>query len=151
MPARKGAKKRFPWIIILALGTVVVVILLGIRSEFSSSPTVASGYPREISLQQAKTELTNGALLLDVREKDEYTKSHISGSLWIPLGDLLSWLDELPGDRLIIVVCQTGVRSAQGRNILLESGYSTVTSLSGGMQAWIAAGYPVESGPPTSS
>jgi rhodanese-related sulfurtransferase len=92
--------------------------------------------------------MANGAMLLDVREVDEYSQSHIAGSLLVPLSDLSTRLKELPQDRMIIVVCRTGVRAAQGRDFLLASGFSKVTSLSGGIQAWVADGYPMESGAP---
>jgi rhodanese-related sulfurtransferase len=148
MPARRREKKGFPWVIVLISLAVLAVIGLGVRAGLSSTATGAEGYPKAISPQQVQTEQATGAILLDVRERDEYTQSHISGSLWIPLGELSSRLQELPSGRLIIVVCRTGVRAAQGRDILLAAGYSRVTSMSGGLQAWMAAGLPVESGPP---
>lgn len=127
---------------------VLVVVLLMIRTGTSSPTPAATGYPKEISPQRAQTEIANGAMLLDVREVDEYTQSHIVGSLLIPLSDLSTRLKELPQGRMIIVVCRTGARSAQGRDFLLASGFSNVTSLSAGIQAWMAAGYPMESGAP---
>jgi rhodanese-related sulfurtransferase len=148
MPVSKSRKKSYPWIVVLLSITALGLVVIGVRAGLSSRATSAKGYSIVISAQQAQKELALGAMLLDVRERDEYTQSHISGSLWIPLGELTSWLDELPSDSLIIVVCQTGVRAARGRDILLAAGYTKVTSLSGGMQAWVAAGYPVESGPP---
>jgi rhodanese-related sulfurtransferase len=148
MPVSKSRKKSFPWIIALLSITAFVLIVLGVRAGLSSSTTAAKGYSKEISAQQAQKELALGAMLLDVRERDEYTQSHIAGSILIPLGELPARLSTLQHDKLIIVVCRTGVRAAQGRDILLAAGYTKVTSLSGGMQAWVAAGYPVESGPP---
>jgi rhodanese-related sulfurtransferase len=146
MHAQIDGKNRTLWI-----GTPLLLVVLAVVLPWAltgcSAP--AAGYPKELSPQQVKTELANGVILLDVRELDEYTQSHIAESLWIPLGELSSRLQELPRDRLIIVVCRTGVRSAQGRDILLASGFSKVSSLSAGMQAWIAAGFPVESGQPS--
>ena len=132
-------------------GTPLVWVVLAVVLAWALAGCSATGadYPKELSPQQVKTELANGAMLLDVRELDEYSQSHIAGSLWIPLGELSSRLQGLPRDRLIIVVCRTSVRSAQGRDILLESGFSKVTSLSGGLQAWIAAGFPMVSGQPS--
>jgi rhodanese-related sulfurtransferase len=46
------------------------------------------------------------------------------------------------------VVCQTGLRAESGVTILQQAGFSRVSSLIGGLQAWINAGYPVESGLP---
>jgi rhodanese-related sulfurtransferase len=50
-------------------------------------------------------------------------------------------VDELPKDQEIVVVCRSGNRSAQGRDILLEAGFAQVTSLAGGLTQWKAAGY----------
>jgi len=100
----------------------------------------------EISPAQAKLEIQKGAMLLDVREPDEYSVGHISGAVLIPLGELGLRLQELPKDRLIIVQCRSGSRSAQGRDLLLKKGFTNVTSLSGGILAWQAAGYPIEAG-----
>lgn len=148
MPPSKNRKKSYPWTVVVLIAAVLVVVLIGIRIGVSSPMPAATGYPKEISPQRAQTEMANGAMLLDVREVDEYNQSHIAGSLLVPLSDLSTRLQELPQDRMIIVVCRTGARSAQGRDFLLASGFSNVTSLSGGIQAWMAAGYPVESGAP---
>jgi phage shock protein E len=115
-------------------------------SGCSSSPTLAS--PMEISPSQAQLEIQKGAMVLDVRESSEYATGHIAGAVLIPLGELAPRLQELPKDRLIIVQCRSGSRSAQGRDLLLKNGFTNVTSLSGGILAWQAAGYPVESGAP---
>jgi rhodanese-related sulfurtransferase len=96
-----------------------------------------------ISPQDAQTELSQGAFLLDVREVSEFQQVHISGATLIPLGQLASHFADLPKDRLILVICRTGVRSAQGRDLLLANGFTLVSSVSGGMQAWVAAGLPV--------
>jgi rhodanese-related sulfurtransferase len=148
MPPGKNRKKSYTWTIVVLLAAVLVAVLVGIRTGASSSTPAATGYPKEISPQRAQTEMANGAMLLDVREVDEYTQSHIAGSLLVPLSDLSTRLQELPQNRMIIVVCRTGVRAAQGRDFLLASGFSNVTSMSGGIQAWVAAGYPMESGAP---
>jgi rhodanese-related sulfurtransferase len=85
-----------------------------------------------------------GAFVLDVREPDEYAAGHIAGATLIPLGQLPTRLAEVPRDRTVVVVCRTGHRSAQGRDILLDAGYGAVTSMTGGMNEWIAQGRPIE-------
>ncbi|HSN95498.1 MAG TPA: rhodanese-like domain-containing protein, partial [Anaerolineaceae bacterium] len=55
-------------------------------------------------------------------------------------------LVEVPKDTKIVVVCRSGNRSAQGRDILLKAGYENVTSMAGGMNDWVAAGYPSVTG-----
>jgi rhodanese-related sulfurtransferase len=125
----------------LSISMIVVATLSGCTAG-SQVPSVAL----EISPAQAKLDLQKGALLLDVREPNEFTAGHIAGAVLIPLGELGLHLQELPKNRLIIVQCRTGVRSAQGRDLLLQNGFTSVTSLSGGLLAWQAAGLPLEIG-----
>jgi|WetSurMetagenome_2_1015567.scaffolds.fasta_scaffold48198_3 rhodanese-related sulfurtransferase len=102
----------------------------------------------EISPDDARKQLSAGAVVLDVRTHDEFIAGHIEKSLLMPLEELTSLMDALPRNQLIIVVCRTGVRSMQARRILLEAGLTQVTSLKGGMEAWIAAGFPLVYGEP---
>ena len=87
-----------------------------------------------------------GAFILDVRELDEWVTGHIPDATLISLGSLASRTGEVPADRDIVVVCRTGNRSAQGRDILLNAGFKAVTSMAGGMNEWAAAGLPVATG-----
>ena len=87
-----------------------------------------------------------GGLVLDVREPSEWAGGHIAGATLIPLGELPARLAELSKDRTIVVVCHSGNRSAQGRDILRDAGFPSVTSIAGGMTAWLAAGLPVVTG-----
>jgi adenylyltransferase/sulfurtransferase len=86
-------------------------------------------------------EILNGSfdgLLIDVREPHEHAVSRIDGARLIPLRDLPSQLAELPRDREIIVHCKSGARSARAVKFLLESGFSRVTNVQGGIDAWLA-------------
>jgi rhodanese-related sulfurtransferase len=83
----------------------------------------------------------------DNREQFEWDSFHIPNSTHIPLGQLSQRLNELPTDREIVVVCRTGNRSQEGRDILQVAGWNQVTSMAGGVVDWQAAGYPIVSGP----
>ena len=102
----------------------------------------------EVSVTVASELHALGAFVLDVREPDEWAAGHIQGATLIPLGQLASRTNEVPRDRAVVVVCRSGNRSAQGRDILQGAGLTAVTSMSGGMSAWATAGLPVVSGPP---
>lgn len=85
-----------------------------------------------------------GALILDVREQDEWDAGHIEGAVHIPLADVPARLDEVPDDERLIVVCRSGGRSARAVAWLGENGYDA-TNLAGGMGAWADAGRPMVS------
>ncbi len=102
--------------------------------------------PSEVSPAQASQMQASGALILDVREQDEWDAGHVEGATLIPLGELANRLSELPQDTQIIVMCKSGNRSAKGRDLLLANGFTQVTSLAGGITAWIEAGLPTVTG-----
>jgi rhodanese-related sulfurtransferase len=102
--------------------------------------------PAEVSVDEALALRESGAFVLDVRQPEEWNAVHIPGATLIPLGELSSRLGEVPRDRQVLVVCRSGNRSAQGRDILLGAGFPSVTSMAGGMKQWATAGYPTTSG-----
>lgn len=73
---------------------------------------------------------------LDVRTPGEFKGNHIKGFKNIPLQVLPSQLDKIPKDKEIIVICQSGMRSKQAVKQLKRAGYTHVTEVSGGMNAW---------------
>jgi rhodanese-related sulfurtransferase len=79
------------------------------------------------------------AVMLDVREPDEWQAGHIEGALHIPLADLPSRVGELPDEADLVVVCRSGGRSARAVAWLTRNGYDAI-NLDGGMGAWAAAG-----------
>ncbi len=91
------------------------------------------------------------ALLLDVRELEEWVAGHAPDARHIPLGDLPSRVGEIPRERQVVAVCRSGGRSARATAWLAQQGYDAV-NLDGGMTAWSAAGKPMVSetaAPPT--
>ena len=52
-------------------------------------------------------------------------------------------MNELPRDKDIVVICLSGARSKEGATLLRQAGFTRVTCMSGGIQAWVAAGYPI--------
>ncbi|MBM3123742.1 MAG: rhodanese-like domain-containing protein [Chloroflexi bacterium] len=104
---------------------------------------VAGGLPAEIGVEDAYQKIQGGAFMLDVRTQQEWDEYHAPQAELIPLDQLQSRLAELPRDREIVVVCRSGNRSQQGRDILLAAGFDA-TSMAGGMKDWYARGYPIE-------
>ena len=102
-----------------------------------------SGLPSEVQVQQAHDMYQKGALFVDVRTQQEWDQGHIAGSKLIPLDVLQSRMNELPRDKDIVVVCKSGARSKEGTTLLRQAGFTRATCMTGGIQAWVAAGYPV--------
>ncbi|HEX7568615.1 MAG TPA: rhodanese-like domain-containing protein [Anaerolineaceae bacterium] len=128
------------WIVLGVLLVAGVGILLLSRSK--AAPSV------EITPAQAYAKFQQGAFFLDVRSQDEWDQFHIAGSTLIPLDELQNRFSELPKDQDIVVVCLSGHRSQSGVTILQQAGFTRVSCLSGGLQAWTAAGYPVQGNAP---
>jgi sulfur-carrier protein adenylyltransferase/sulfurtransferase len=98
----------------------------------------------EIGPRQAR-DLNGSAVLLDVREQDEWDEGHIPGAIHVPRGNLESRVERLVPDhgQPIVVYCAAGNRSAFAAKTLEELGYEDVSSLAGGFTDWKRNGYPV--------
>ena len=128
-------------VVVLAAGALAIGSLGG-SAAATPTPTAAglSAVPATaISVAEANERWDAGALLLDVREDDEWDAGHIPGATHIPLSELGSRVGELPVDQTILVICRSGNRSEQGRDILLNAGL-VATSVEGGVNAWRDAG-----------
>jgi len=94
-------------------------------------------YKDQISNKELEQKLNeNRTVILDVRETEEFARSHIPGSVLIPLGQLESRCDELRKDEEIFIVCQSGGRSNLACHILKEKGFKEVYNVVPGMIAW---------------
>lgn len=82
------------------------------------------------------------AFLLDVRGFDEFAAGHAQGAICIPLPDLERRVADLPTDRAVLVMCQSGGRSAIAAERLRALGMDNITDVQGGFQSWRQAGLP---------
>ena len=87
-----------------------------------------------------------GPIVIDVREKDEWTEGFIPGSRWIPRGFLELRIEDQVPERSaeVILYCAGGTRSALAAHALGELGYTNVRSMAGGFTAWKRAGNPYD-------
>jgi rhodanese-related sulfurtransferase len=120
----------------------VVAVAIVAASFFLLKPN--AGTPADITVAQAYDKYQAGALFVDVRTQAEWNQGHIAKSVLIPLDELTSRLTELPRDRDIVVVCRSGARSKEGTTILRDAGFTRVSCMTGGLQAWTLAGHPLE-------
>jgi rhodanese-related sulfurtransferase len=97
-----------------------------------------------IDVEEAARRIAGGALLIDVREQDEWDEARVPGAVHKPIGLINDWWQDLPSDRDIVVLCRSGSRSAQVVNALTaQAGMNNVWNLAGGIVAWAKAGQPV--------
>ncbi len=138
---REEKKKLQTGLIVLVVAAVLMVVIF----LFSQSQTTNSSLPATISTEKGyEMYQQEGVFVLDVREQYEWDEFHVPNTTLIPLGELAARVNEVPKDAQIVVICNSGNRSDQGRDILKQAGFSNVTSMDGGVQAWRALGYPVE-------
>ncbi len=101
----------------------------------------------EVDPAAVRDQITNGAVVVDVREADEWSAGHIPGAKHVPKSYLESRIEGAAPDRSqhVILYCQSGNRSAWAARTLLEDlGYEHVESMTGGITLWKDRGYEVE-------
>jgi rhodanese-related sulfurtransferase/glyoxylase-like metal-dependent hydrolase (beta-lactamase superfamily II) len=120
------------------------------------------GYLRDgISALESRTDLMTGTtrvtpaeaaaalgssappLVLDIRAPKEWQKSHLDGSVNVPLNHLVERINEVPASRPVLVHCAGGYRSSIAAGLLQQHGRVNLTELTGGITAWEVAGLPV--------
>jgi rhodanese-related sulfurtransferase len=96
--------------------------------------------------EAAAMRVDNKAVIVDVREDDEWNEHHIHGAIHIPLGQLDGRLSELSTYKStpIITQCRGGKRSAKAQIALKSAGFSKVYSMGGGIDAWDEQGLATE-------
>jgi hydroxyacylglutathione hydrolase len=98
------------------------------------------------TVQALKERLTcEKPFLLDVRDRKIRERvGHVPGSTHVYIGELPQHIREIPKDRSIVIYCDSGYKGSLAASVLSMHGFSDVTNVLGGMQAWLKAGYPVE-------
>ncbi len=144
--AEQRRKQQQTWLIIGALAFLLIAAVGWAiwDNATAGDRTQSATLPAEVTIDEAYQLVQDGAFLLDVREQYEWDEFHATGATLIPLGELASRVNEVPQDQEIVVICNSGNRSQEGRDILLNAGFPNVTSAAGGVQAWRSAGYPTE-------
>jgi rhodanese-related sulfurtransferase len=92
--------------------------------------------PLEVDVATAAQLHREGALLLDVREPFEIATCAVAGSRHIPMRKIPESLGDLPRDRLILVQCHHGGRSLRVTQFLRANGFTQVSNIAGGIDAW---------------
>jgi rhodanese-related sulfurtransferase len=124
-------KNKILWVITAVLGLMVAM------QQLQAS--------QGVDVKTAQSMVSQGALLLDVREPGEYAAVHAVNAKLLPLGQVESRLQELEAfkDQPVAVICRSGRRSAQAVAMLQEAGFTQVVNVQGGTSAWVEAGLDV--------
>lgn len=128
--------------LIAVIALVIYLIAVG-----GNNAGNASGLASEVNVDKAYEMYQQpDVFVVDVREQVEWDEYHAPNTTLLPLAELESRLSEVPKDKKILVICRSGNRSQQGRDILLAAGFNA-TSMTGGLKEWYAKGYPIEGAP----
>lgn len=101
---------------------------------------------QEISPHEAHQQHAAGAVLVDVRESEEFQKGHAAGATHLSRGILELKIEQAVRDPATPIVCYCGggSRSALAADSLMKMGYSNVASMASGFKGWKEAGLPTE-------
>ncbi|MDH5370004.1 MAG: rhodanese-like domain-containing protein [Gammaproteobacteria bacterium] len=124
---------------------VVAIIIVSLMLIHSLVGEKLRGYTSISPAESTRMINHDDALILDVRENNEYSDGHIINSLHIPLSTLKTRMSELEKHKTknIIVACRSGHRSSQACANLKKGGFEHVFNLSGGIMAWGNASLPL--------
>jgi rhodanese-related sulfurtransferase len=103
----------------------------------------AQGAGREVSREEARKLIDEGAQLIDVRADHEWEVGRIAGAAHVPLPELPQRLGEIDKDRPVVVYCRGGNRSTMATDALAEAGYDAA-KLSEGIVGWSEDDLPLE-------
>jgi sulfur-carrier protein adenylyltransferase/sulfurtransferase len=108
-------------------------------SSASRSSRASAGADRSITvaeLAEILDEDDQSIELIDVRELKEHRAMRLRNSTLLPLNELVERIDEVGGERPIVVYCRSGTRSRKACGILRDCGFTDVRNLTGGIMAW---------------
>lgn len=118
----------------------LMLLLAGAACAQAQQETVlaVADFEKEVTSNKEK-------VILDVRTPSEFNSGHLAQALLMNVNDknFTQQISTLPKDKPVYVYCAAGVRSNKAAKILRQQGFTHVFELSGGIQAWQAAGKPV--------
>jgi len=129
--------RHHPYVVIATVIAAIIAVLFELRSRAHSAAGISSN--SAIALHN------KGALILDVRSAEEFASGHIVDAKHIELEKLAEKTDSLKRyrEKPVVVVCESGARSAQGAKLLKSQGFTQVVNLHGGLAAWRSDNLPL--------
>ena len=125
--------------------SIAAVVFVGCESaptRKTDSPVIVTKMGvSEITPEQARPGVEAAySQFIDVRTPEEYSSGHADRARNIPLDTLMTNLDRLEKNEPVYLICQTGRRSKQAAEMLVQAGFPQAISIAGGTDAWRAAG-----------
>jgi rhodanese-related sulfurtransferase len=122
-------------------GATVLLALAALAYEWSR----ARGGGLSVGPTDAVRLMNQGALVLDVRSRDQYDAGHVIDARNVPSADLSQSVETLKKyrEKPVLTCCETGMTASAAARTLREQGFSKVASLRGGLQAWRAENLPL--------
>ncbi len=102
-----------------------------------------------ITSGEAKEILDNeDAIVIDVRNQDEWEEAHVAGAMWLPVEEVIPRFDDLPKEGKLLFICQVGARSGLAAEYAAAMGAESdrLFTIEDGTPGWIAADLPHETG-----
>lgn len=126
----------------ILVAAIVIVTLMLMYSLVGEKLRGYSSVTPAVSTQMINHD---DAVVIDVRESNEYSEGHIINSIHIPLSSLKTRLNNIEKHKSqkVIIACRSGHRSSQACATLKKEGFEQVFNLSGGVMAWESAGLPL--------
>jgi rhodanese-related sulfurtransferase len=124
---------------LILAGTLAVLLVLFFRNEMSRGG-------RSVSPQQLVNMINREeAIVVDLRDRKEFSEGHIIDAINIPQASLGSRIDELERyrERPVVVACKMGQQAGAAGTVLRKAGFANVMRLSGGMAEWRGSNLPV--------
>ena len=111
-----------------------------VRAEWANTVEPLASVPQ---VNAAAVANRHDRRIIDVRRRAEWDEGHLPQAQHLYLGDLVELTRDLPRDTPLVVHCQGGTRSAIAASLLQAQGFTNVANMTGGYEAWLAAGLPV--------
>lgn len=145
IPGVPGRCEGRAWPPLLFLAVTLLLSLCACDADLNRLVGVKS-----IAVEELYRRISTGAgpLIIDVRGAGSYEAGHIPGAVSLQSSDLAGYLKNngISADRVVVIVCDHGIRSRSAAASVASLGFREVRSLEGGMSRWVARGYPVETG-----
>lgn len=124
---------------------VAAIVIVSLMLIYSLVGEKLRGYSSVSPAESTRMINHDDAVIIDVRENNEYSDGHIINSIHIPLTSLKTRLNSIEKHKSqkVIVACRSGHRSSQACATLKKEGFEQVFNLSGGVMAWESANLPL--------